>query len=134
MILSFPTDSVPHSTSATAPAAIEPHPLSLEETVMVSRGDGWPKLLPLFRRTTRGRVYAEPRKNRRSGRTMKTRAISNGLASPVPTSEAPDLAGARMERAATDGAAVAGENPAGARDLGPHFPKTGPPFPKTKVD
>ncbi len=31
------------------------------------------------------------------------------------TSEAPDLAGARMGRAATDRAAVAGENPAGAR-------------------
>ncbi len=54
-------------------------------------------------------------KNRRSGRTMKTRAISNGLAAHVATSGAPDLAGARMERAATDRAAVAGENPAGAR-------------------
>jgi hypothetical protein len=47
---------------------------------------------------------------------MKTRAISNGLAAPVATSEAPDLAGARMGRAATDRAAFVGENPAGARD------------------
>ncbi len=41
--------------------------------------------------------------------------ISNGFAAPVVTSEAPDLAGARMERAATNGAAIAGENPAGVR-------------------
>jgi hypothetical protein len=73
-------------------------------------------------------------KNRHPVPTLESRAISNGLAAPVATSEAPDVEGARMERAATDRAAVAGENPAGARDLGPHFPKTWPPFPKTKVD
>jgi hypothetical protein len=68
-----------------------------------------------FRRTTRGRVYAEPGKKPYSVPTLKTRAISNGLAAPVTTSEAPDLAGARMGRAAADRAAFAGENPAGAR-------------------
>jgi hypothetical protein len=47
--------------------------------------------------------------------TLESRAISNGLAAPVATSEAPDVAGARMERAATDRAAVAGENLSGAR-------------------
>jgi hypothetical protein len=61
-----------------------------------------------FRRTTRGGVYAEPEKKPYSGATLKTRAISNELAAPVATSEAPDLAGARMGRAATDRAAVAG--------------------------
>jgi hypothetical protein len=54
-------------------------------------------------------------KNRHPVPTLESRAISNGLAAPVATSEAPDMAGARMGRAATDRAAVAGENPAGAR-------------------
>ncbi len=71
--------------------------------------------LILFRRTTRGRVYAEPEIKPYSGATLESRAISNGLAAPVATSEAPDLSGARMERAATDRAAVAGGNPSGAR-------------------
>ncbi len=60
-------------------------------------------------------MSAEPEKKPYSGATLESRAILNGLAAPVATSEAPDLAGARMERAATDLAAVAGENPAGAR-------------------
>jgi hypothetical protein len=54
-------------------------------------------------------------KNRLLEATLETRAISNGLAAPMATSEAPDLAGARMGRAATDPAAIVGENPAGAR-------------------
>jgi hypothetical protein len=60
-------------------------------------------------------VYAEPGKKPSLARTLVSRAISNGLAAPAATSEAPDSAGARMGRAATDRAAVAGENPAGAR-------------------
>jgi hypothetical protein len=72
-------------------------------------------VIAFFRRTTRGEVSAEPGKKPYSGATLESQAISNGLAAPVATSEAPDLAGARMERAATDRAAVAGENPAGAR-------------------
>ncbi len=60
-------------------------------------------------------MSAEPGKKPYSGATLESRAISNGLAAPVATSEAPDLAGARMGRGATARAAVAGENPAGAR-------------------
>ena len=60
-------------------------------------------------------MSAEPRKKHSLDRTLKTRAVSNGLAAPVATPKAPDLAGARMGRSATDRAAFAAENPAGAR-------------------
>ncbi len=79
------------------------------------RRTGTLTLFTSFRRTTRGEVSAEPGKKHSLVRTLETRAISNGLAAPVATSEAPYLAGARMGRAATDRAAIAGENPAGAR-------------------
>jgi hypothetical protein len=45
----------------------------------------WRFFACFFRRTTRGEVSAEPRKKHSLDRTLKTRAISNGLAAPVAT-------------------------------------------------
>jgi hypothetical protein len=60
----------------------------------------------LLKPTAHGLCYSLPLRGLTN--TLKQRAISNGLAAPVATSEAPDLAGARMSRAAIDRAAVAG--------------------------